>query len=567
MAFTALGFLLWPAAVNPFGLGLAHADVRSGGSDDTPYQQPEQIHIGFGTRPGEMTVHWTTIQESIERGGKPYSPGDSYVMFGLAPEHLSTTSQGYSYLFHDYGSEKRNYTMHIAVMRRLVPNTAYHYVVGGNCSGWSAPFRFISAPVSASDVRERLPMTYAIYGDQGDYNAQTLPSLQDAARRQKLDMVLHVGDMAYDLDSDNGRNGDAWMRDVEPLAATVPYMVSLGNHEAANNFNHYTQRFRNMPSNSGNISFGEFGTVPNNWWYSWESGLVHFVALSTEVYFDYPDLVPVQYAWLLQDLAAVDRTRTPWVIAHGHRPLYCSCDGDCDGAATTNRMGLKQSDGSFKYGLEHLFYEHGVDLYIAGHEHDYERMFDVAPHYNAVMPWLSGITTRSTADPPATTYMVTGSAGNIEDHEPFLRPAPRRSAKRLNTYGWSKMTVYNSTHVLWQQVQTDAGAPASSWGKVMDEAWIVQRHHGPFAKHPRSAEISAEGLSGLPLQSMPGDVDDSAVEGHARRLPARRCWHTRHGEPACNDQRLAARMQSLGRWQFTKIEGGQPSPDAEVSLV
>ena len=52
-----------------------------------------------------------------------------------------------------------------------------------------------------------LPMTYAVFGDQGDYNGQTLPSLQMAARNGELDMVLHVGDMAYDFDSDNGRTG------------------------------------------------------------------------------------------------------------------------------------------------------------------------------------------------------------------------------------------------------------------------------------------------------------------------------------------------------------------------
>merc|ERR1711972_1142557 len=160
-------------------------------------------------------------------------------------------------------------------------------------------------------------------------------------------------------------------------------------------------------------------------------------------------------------------------------------------------MGLRQKNGSFEYGLEKLFYEYGVDLYIAGHEHDYERMFDVAPHFNEVLPWLSGITTQSTLDPPATTYIITGSAGNIEDHEPFTRPAPERSAKRLNTYGWSKMIVHNATHLLWQQIQTDSGAPASTWGKVMDETWIVQNHHGPFAQHPRTYKILKDGLSGL----------------------------------------------------------------------
>eukprot|EP00440_Ansanella_granifera_P057355 gb/GFBE01062172.1/.p1 GENE.gb/GFBE01062172.1/~~gb/GFBE01062172.1/.p1 ORF type:complete len:587 (+),score=94.26 gb/GFBE01062172.1/:1-1761(+) len=541
-AAVTVAFLAWHAG----------ADSSSQGGGDAPYQQPEQIHIGLGAMPGSMAVHWTTIQESIARDGKPYSPGDSFVMYGQELTKMSTT-EGHAFLFQDYGMERRQYTMHIAVMNGLLPNTQYYYVVGGNRTGWSAAFQFTSAPVTASDTKARLPMTYAVYGDQGDYNGQTLPSLQQAALRQELDMVLHVGDMAYDLNSDNGRNGDAWMRDIEPLAASVPYMVSSGNHEGASNFNHYTQRFRHMPSNSGNISFPEFGTVPNNWWYSFDSGLVHFVAVSTEIYFDYLDMVPTQYEWLRKDLAAVDRSKTPWVVVHGHRPLYCSCDGDCDGMATTNRMGLRQINGSFRYGLEELFYEQGVDLYVAGHEHNYERMFDVAPDYNAFNPWLSGKTTQSTVNPPATTYIVTGSAGNIEDHEPFTRLPPKRSAKRLNTYGWSKMTVHNQTHLLWQQIQTDSGEPAATWGKVMDEAWIVQMHHGPFAKHPRAAELDESAIHGLHSDSSHVDVDVTAAgSDHVRRLLPMRCQHAKHGEPVCTDTGLMARMQNVGRWQFTK---------------
>ena len=78
----------------------------------------------------------------------------------------------------------------------------------------------------------------------------------------------------------------------------------------------------------------------------------------------------------------------------------------CDGDATAVRMLV-----------ERLFYKYGVDLYICGHEHDYERMFDVAPKPNLLHPWLSGETTRSTRNMPATTYIVVGSAGNHENHE------------------------------------------------------------------------------------------------------------------------------------------------------
>lgn len=540
LCLTSLGFVGLPT-------------VLGSSAKDTPYQQPEQIHIALG-QPGEVTVHWSSIQESYLRQKSGYHPGESYVIYGESIDDLTRTVIGSSFLFQDYGPERRKFTMHMAAMKGLTANTKYCYMVGGNRTGWSAPMYFTSPPVTDHDVKVRLPMTYAIYGDQGDYNAQTLPSLQQAAARGELDMVLHVGDMAYDFHSDNGRNGDAWMRDIEPLAAYVPYMVSHGNHESAQNFNHYTQRFRNMPSNSGTLTFPEFGTVPNNWWYSWDDGLVHFVAISTEVYFDYHDMVPEQYRWLEKDLAAVNRSKTPWVVVHGHRPLYCSCDEDCDAPATTNRMGLQLPDGTFKYGLEQLFYQHGVDFYIAGHEHDYERMYDVAPGYDAATPWLSGATTRSTVDPPATTYIVTGSAGNIEDHESFSRPAPSRSAKRLNTYGWSKMTVYNASHILWQQIQTDTAAPSSTWGQVMDEAWIVQQHHGPFADHPRRSEIEKVGLAGLPALADPEVSLDVAMKYAARRLKNEaQCKHMPAGqEPRCTDPRLAQDLAQQGRWQYTK---------------
>jgi hypothetical protein len=45
------------------------------------------------------------------------------------------------------------------------------------------------------------------------------------------DMMLHVGDFAYDFDSSGGDIGDQFMRNVEQVSARVPYMVSIGNHE------------------------------------------------------------------------------------------------------------------------------------------------------------------------------------------------------------------------------------------------------------------------------------------------------------------------------------------------
>ena len=55
--------------------------------------------------------------------------------------------------------------------------------------------------------------------------------------------------------------------------------------------------------------------------YSYDYGSVHFIMMSTE-----HDMGngSKQYSWLEKDLQNVDRTKTPWVILAGHRPMYTS---------------------------------------------------------------------------------------------------------------------------------------------------------------------------------------------------------------------------------------------------
>ena len=193
-------------------------------------------------------------------------------------------------------------------------------------------------------------------------------------------------------------------------------MTDPGNHECDQRFAHYTERFRNLPHGLA-TSFLETvttdnGQSPNNWFYAVDVGNVHLLSISTEVYFSNPELVPLQLAFIEADLGSVDRSKTPWVIVHGHRPFYCSTDSDCDGPAMT----LKSS-------LEEVFHSYGVDLYLCGHEHNYERMHAI---YKEVMDSSAG-----GANPRATTYIVTGDAGNVSptpQPHTTLTPNPKTNA-------------------------------------------------------------------------------------------------------------------------------------------
>ena len=46
-------------------------------------------------------------------------------------------------------------------------------------------------------------------------------------------MFTVSGDFAYNMDTENGRVGDAFMNQIQSVAAYLPYMTSVGNHEEA----------------------------------------------------------------------------------------------------------------------------------------------------------------------------------------------------------------------------------------------------------------------------------------------------------------------------------------------
>lgn len=68
--------------------------------------------------------------------------------------------------------------------------------------------------------------------------------------------------------------------------------------------------------------------------YSIDVGLVHFISYDTESYYFRPQLRNLTRQWLLDDLRRANqrRSRVPWIVAFGHRPMYCSnvVDNECN---------------------------------------------------------------------------------------------------------------------------------------------------------------------------------------------------------------------------------------------
>uniref|UniRef100_A0A672H5R3 Purple acid phosphatase n=1 Tax=Salarias fasciatus TaxID=181472 RepID=A0A672H5R3_SALFA len=375
--------------------------------------------------PGSMVVTWTTFNKT-----------ESEVEYGPAGAPLfEMSAKGDATVFVDSGEEKRKMFIHRVTLTNLKPAATYVYHCGSD-DGWSDVF-FFTALNDSSSFSPR----FALYGDLGNENPQSLARLQKEAQQGLYDAILHIGDFAYDMHEDNARIGDEFMRQIQSVAAYVPYMTCPGNHEATYNFSNYRNRF-SMPGQTESL------------WYSWNLGSAHIISFSTEVYFYLQfglELLFKQYEWLKRDLEEANRPENraerPWIITMGHRPMYCSDDDQDDCNVFCNNS--------------------GVDVELWAHEHTYERLW---PVYGDKVH--NGSLEKPYVNPKAPVHIITGSAGCRERTDRF-NPNPKAwSAFRSTDYGYSRMHVVNATHLYLEQVSDDQD------GKVIDNIWVVKEKHG-----------------------------------------------------------------------------------------
>ncbi|CAB54350.3 Purple acid phosphatase [Caenorhabditis elegans] len=390
----------------------------------------EQVHLSLSGNPNEMVVTWLTQN--------PLPNVTLYALFGVSQDSLRFTAKGNTTGWADQGKHKTMRYTHRATMQNLVPGQVYYYQVGSS-QAMSSIFHFRQPDPSQ-------PLRAAIFGDLSIIKGQqSIDQLIEATKQNQLDVIIHIGDLAYDLHDENGATGDDYMNAIEPFAAYVPYMVFAGNHEVDGDFNHIKNRFT-MPRN---------GVYDNNLFWSFTYGFVHIIAINSEYYAEeMSNEAKAQYQWLREDLA---QNTKKWTIVMFHRPWYCSskkkkgCNDDQD---ILSREGDKKKFP----GLEELLNQYKVDMVLYGHKHTYERMW---PIYNK-NPFKSA-NPGHIKNAPAPVYILTGGAGCHSHEDPSDHIMQDFSVKALGEYGYTYLTVYNSTHISTDYVDT-----SSTTGKFLD---------------------------------------------------------------------------------------------------
>ena len=157
-------------------------------------------------------------------------------------------------------------------------------------------------------------------------------------RRRPVNLVVLAGDNIYP-DGDLARVVSTFERPYrELLSAGVPFHAVLGNHDIR------------TANGEPQLAYAPFGMKGR--WYSLRRGPVELFMIDTNMNARWQHQMP----WLRKALSS---STAPWKVVVGHHPIYSSGFYGDDPAAIAR--------------LTPVFKRYGVQLYINGHEHNYER--------------------------------------------------------------------------------------------------------------------------------------------------------------------------------------------------
>lgn len=204
------------------------------------------------------------------------------------------------------------------------------------------------ANVKKSDSDDLL-LRFAAVGDIGtgkDGQYAVANAMAQRWQSSPFPFVLTTGDNIYP-NGDISQIRDVFERPYAPLLDNgVKFYATLGNHDFQ------TNRGRDE------IAYPGYNMPARHYTFSEQS--VQFFALDTNLAHIGDErgekLWRAQLRWLR---AALGRSRAPWKVVYAHHTMYSS--------------GHHGSDNKLLTDLAPIFATHGVQLYLNGHDHHYER--------------------------------------------------------------------------------------------------------------------------------------------------------------------------------------------------
>lgn len=341
---------------------------------------------------------------------------------------------------------------HHARLTELSPATPYQYQVGHSGKVVSRPEQFRTAE------GRRAPFTFTAFGDQGTEIPIGQPPNQpqantDLARAFNPSFHVIAGDLAYA--EGNQFIWDEWFNMISPMASSIPWMPTIGNHEIE------AQVARGATGSKD--SWGRWGYDPYrhrfdlpdngfadlyNCFYSFRFNGVHFVCIdnndvNAQIKPNIGYTSGRQHAWVSAELARARLDpEVDFIVVTMHQCAFSS----------SSKHG---SDAGVRKAWFDLFARHSVDLVLQGHDHVYERSHAMRGD-RIVGRGENGPIYRSDV---GTIYVTAGNGGALQ--EPFNAQQPEWSAHR---------TPFKIGTV---KVEVDPDGPGGMARMILGEYWAL----------------------------------------------------------------------------------------------
>ncbi|MHA1292800.1 MAG: purple acid phosphatase family protein, partial [Promethearchaeota archaeon] len=247
---------------------------------------------------------------------------------------------------------------HCVYLTGLKPNTRYYYKV----HGFPDTYYFETAPDPNSNKKIR----FLVYGDNrydnnrlvgpfdGSHHEEMvnaiLKNIKDSDGNYDCDFIINVGDVVLE-----GGNEKHWMmfhKEIEPLAAYMPYMISFGNHEYYGGDNQNTKN--DLAHAREYWTYNDSSGDEVNYWFA--VGNCIFIVYVTGEY----GTVPPKVANWVKNVLKNRSNNYDWIFTISHHPFYNH--GEANGNLTTM--------------LIDILYNYSADVHLSGHVHTYQRFID-----------------------------------------------------------------------------------------------------------------------------------------------------------------------------------------------
>lgn len=205
----------------------------------------------------------------------------------------------------------------------------------------SADINDLTTTIAANLTKEELLLRFVSVADTGtgDKGQYAVAEAMTAYHKQKpYDLVVLAGDNIYN-NGEIEKISAVFERPYKTLLKQgVKFQACLGNHD--------------IRSANGEPQVKYAGFNMKGRYYTFKREAVQFFALDTNSNANWKN----QLLWLEKELSL---SNAPWKVVFGHHPIYAS--------------GHYGSNPEFIKIFTPLFQKYGVQVYINGHEHHYER--------------------------------------------------------------------------------------------------------------------------------------------------------------------------------------------------